>query len=55
MNTCRELRLANILADPLVRAVMAADGIDPRQFAAMLGDIASKLESREKRRVEAVN
>ncbi len=46
--SCRELTLSNVLSDPIVRAAMAADGVDPRQFAAMLGDIARKLEAREK-------
>ena len=56
MNTsCRELTFPNILSDSLVRTVMAADGIDPREFSAMLGDIARKLETREQRRMEAVN
>jgi len=53
--SCRELKLSTILSDPLVRAVMAADGIDPGQFADMLCDVARKLEAREQRRVEAVN
>jgi hypothetical protein len=28
----REPRLAEILADPIVEAIMAADGVDPREL-----------------------
>ena len=45
--SCRELVLSELLIDPLVRAVMTADGVDPRQFAAMLEDMARKLEARK--------
>jgi hypothetical protein len=35
--------LSEALADPLVRAVMAADGVDPRQLAAELRAVAARL------------
>ena len=35
--------LSEALADPLVRAVMAADGVDPRQLAADLRAMAARL------------
>jgi hypothetical protein len=38
-----ELSLSEALADPLVRAVMAADGVDPRRLAAELRDMAARL------------
>jgi hypothetical protein len=38
-----ELSLSEALADPLVRAVMAADGVDPRRLAAELRDVAAHL------------
>jgi hypothetical protein len=44
MNRYRcEPSLSEALADPLVRAVMAADGVDPRQLAAELRAIAARL------------
>jgi hypothetical protein len=38
-----ELSLNEALADPLVRAVMAADGVDPRRLAAELREVAARL------------
>jgi hypothetical protein len=38
-----EPTLSEALADPLVRAVMAADGIDPRQLDADLRAVAARL------------
>ena len=35
--------LSEALADPLVRTVMAADGVDPRQLAAELRALAAQL------------
>jgi hypothetical protein len=40
----QELTLKNALADPLVRAVMAADGVDPEQLNVMLSKIVSTLD-----------
>jgi hypothetical protein len=39
----RDPSLTEALADPLVRAVMAADGVDPRQLAAELRALAARL------------
>jgi hypothetical protein len=40
---CRDPNLNEALADPLVRAVMAADGVDPRKLAAELRALAARL------------
>ena len=39
----RDPSLSEALADPLVRAVMAADGVDARQLAAELREVADRL------------
>ena len=39
----RELSLREALSDPLIRAMMAADGVDPVRLAAELGETAGKL------------
>jgi hypothetical protein len=36
MGECREITLDEILADPIVLMVMAADGIDPAEFESNL-------------------
>ncbi|HML12697.1 MAG TPA: hypothetical protein VK456_05290 [Xanthobacteraceae bacterium] len=44
MILCRyDPTLNEALADPLVRAVMAADGVDPRQLGAELRALAARL------------
>jgi hypothetical protein len=40
---CRDMSLHEALADPLVRALMAADGVDPTRLAAELGETARRL------------
>jgi hypothetical protein len=40
----QELTLQNVFADPLVRTVMAADGVDPQELSAMLAEIVSTLD-----------
>jgi len=40
---CRDMSLAEALADPLIRAVMAADRVDPTRLAAELGETARRL------------
>jgi hypothetical protein len=40
----QELTLTNMLTDPMVRIVMAADRVDPQEFAAMLAGIAETLK-----------
>jgi hypothetical protein len=44
----QELTLTNALSDPLVRTVMAADGVDPRKLSAMLREIGSTLDRRSR-------
>ena len=39
-----EPTLAETLADPMVRAVMAADAVDPEALAALLRAAASRVE-----------
>ena len=39
----REPRLAEMLADPIVEAIMTADGVDPRQLLVGLRETASKV------------
>jgi len=43
-----ELTLANVLADPMVQLVMAADRVNPREFAAMLAGVAKVLRQRQR-------
>jgi hypothetical protein len=40
----QELTLQSALADPLVRTVMAADGVDPEELSEMLSGIVSTLD-----------
>jgi hypothetical protein len=44
----QELTLKNALSDPLVRTVMAADGVDPQELSAMLREIVSTLDRRSR-------
>jgi hypothetical protein len=46
----QELTLDNALSDPLVRAAMAADGVDPQELSAMLTAIASTLHHAQPQR-----
>ena len=39
----QELTLTNMLTDPIVRTVMAADRVDPQELAAMLADMVETL------------
>jgi len=40
---CRDMSLAEALSDPLIRAVMAADGVDPARLAADLAETGRHL------------
>jgi hypothetical protein len=40
---CSDMSLAEALSDPLIRAVMAADGVDPAELASELGETARRL------------
>lgn len=42
-----EPTLAEALADPLVQAVMAADGVDPDKLAGCLGEVAEWIRERD--------
>ena len=42
-----EPTLAEALADPLVQAVMAADGVDPEKLAGCLGKVAVQIKERD--------
>ena len=44
----RDPSLSEALSDPLVRAVMAADGVDPRQLATELRAMATRLNLAER-------
>jgi len=48
---CRDPNLSEALSDPLVRAVMAADGVDPRKLAAELRAVAARLNLSERSHV----
>jgi hypothetical protein len=40
---CSDMSLHEALSDPLIRAVMAADRVDPARLAAELGETARRL------------
>jgi hypothetical protein len=40
---CRDMSLREALSDPLIRAVMAADRVDPARLAADLAETARRL------------
>ncbi len=40
---CRDMSLHEALSDPLIRAVMAADRVDPARLAIELGETARRL------------
>jgi hypothetical protein len=42
---CHELRLEEMLADPIVKAVMEADGIDSRELESELQQTAALLHA----------
>jgi hypothetical protein len=43
---CRDMTLPEALRDPLVRAVMAADGVDPERLSEQLQQIARQVARR---------
>jgi len=47
----RDPSLSEALADPVVRAVMAADGVDPRKLAAELRAVAAQLNRLDRTQV----
>ena len=42
---CRELRLEDMLADSIIKAVMEADGVDSRELKAELRQTAALLHA----------
>ena len=48
----QELTLKNAFTDPLVRTVMAADGVDPQELNSMLQAIVATLDQRTRPPVE---
>jgi hypothetical protein len=51
----QELTLKDALSDSLIRTVMAADGVDPRELEATLTEIARNLRAGSHRRRSAPN
>ncbi len=43
----QELTFSDVLSDPMVRLAMAADRVNPREFAAMLAGVAKVLRQRQ--------
>ena len=52
---CRELRLEEMLADPIVRAVMEADGVDLRELEAELQQTATLLHATRRTSIPLVS
>jgi hypothetical protein len=50
MDQCREATLSEILSDPIVLIVMAADGVDPHDFESNLrkADSSRRLEGEDR-------
>jgi hypothetical protein len=46
---CQELTLGEMLADPIVRALMDADRVDPAELEAALRSVASRATLRPAR------
>jgi hypothetical protein len=44
----QELTRDNVFSDPMVRIAMAADRVNPREFAALLDGVAKVLRQRER-------
>jgi hypothetical protein len=49
----QELTMRSALSDPLIRAVMAADKVDPEKLESMLRRIAEQIAPRQSLKVEA--
>jgi hypothetical protein len=45
MPECPEPSIDELLADPLIRALMAADGVDPDELRALLCSAAERLRA----------
>ena len=44
-----KLSISNVLRDPLVRQMMRADGVQPSDLAALMEDVAARLEAHRPR------
>ncbi|MES1155236.1 MAG: hypothetical protein ABUL48_02285 [Pseudorhodoplanes sp.] len=54
MNWChREPGLNALLSDPMIRALMAADRVDPRKLEAELSSLGGQLRDRERHRTHS--
>jgi hypothetical protein len=53
MREFRELLLEEMLADPIVRALMAADGVDPEELEALLRSVTGPRRDGTLRQREA--
>ena len=49
LGSCREPGISETLSDPIVRAVMEADGVNPQAFEAELRNMARKLSVMRRR------
>ena len=47
MGECFNVTLSELMADPLVRMVMAADGIDPQEFELNLRNVGEPRRNRD--------
>jgi hypothetical protein len=45
--------LSTLLSDPVIRAVMAADHVDPRKLEAELSSLGGKIRERNERRTHS--
>jgi hypothetical protein len=56
MNLCdREMTMRDALSDPVIRALMDADGVDPAALEADLREVAESLRSRPARAVRCAD
>jgi hypothetical protein len=46
MSECQELSIEEVLIDPIVRILMAADGVDADELRALLNSVKHALELR---------
>jgi hypothetical protein len=54
MSCCREPSLDDIMSDPIVKAVIDADGVDTDELSAMLRRVAHARRSAQHRSLSAV-
>jgi len=44
LRPCRQPSLADAMADPLIQALMRADGVDPAELRALMRETARRIE-----------